>query len=1002
MGRIVVGSDNHLQGDMLNFLHDGALGSHSASELQANQAKSALYFGGVKDTVKAQIQQALGYSYGDLPFKYLGVPLSTKKITLLQWQPLTKKIVVKVSSWTAKKLSYAGRVQFVRSVIFGVQAYWAQLFIIPAKVMKAIQAYCRSYIWSGVNVITKRALISWEKICLPKVVGGINLINLKLWNKAAILKLCWNIEQKQDKLWIKWVHNYYIKGRNLKNLVVPAQASRMVRKMLGAKCNLHLMQHVPRTKTSVIKQAYLKVLGTFLKVDWRVIICRNLARPNAIFTTWLQQQDRLLTVDRLLKWHVQADPICIMYKQQDESRGHLFIECRFANALWLRLLRWLQHSQLHLATWDSMNHWVIRRSKGKRHQAQLWKLVYAKFVYVVWKERNARTFQKKECTVDTVARQIACICCLRATEPLRNILDRLALISESKNQQWSLWEQEALWKKRNADSQSEMAYSAQTLDISGDRQSGQDVRTQNVTACQAVANIVKSSLGPVGLDKFPFCSASALVESVESIYTKMLVDDIGDVTITNDGATILRMLEVEHPAAKVLVELAELQDREVGDGTTSVVIIAAELLKGANELVRHKIHPTSIISGYRLAMREACKYVEEKLAVKVDKLGKDSLINCAKTSMSSKLIADDSDFFANMVVEAVQAVKMTNVRGEIKYPIKGINLLKAHGKSAKDSYLMKGYALNTGRAAQGMPMSVAPARIACLDFNLQKTKMQMGVQVLVTDPRELERIRQRTSWLDQSSMLSFKPDYFVEAGAIAVRRVRKEDLRHVAKATGATVVSTFADMEGEETFEPSFLGHADEVVEERVADDDVIMVKGTKTTSSVSIILRGANDFMLDEMERALHDALCIVKRTLESTTVVAGGGAVEAALCVYLEYLATTLGSREQLAIAQFAESLLVIPKVLANNAAKDSSDLVSKLRSCHYLAQTKADKKHLSSMGLDLAKGAVRNNLEAGVIEPAMSKVKIIQFATEAAITILRIDDMIRLVKDESQNDE
>ncbi|KAL4290782.1 hypothetical protein GQ457_14G001550 [Hibiscus cannabinus] len=545
-----------------------------------------------------------------------------------------------------------------------------------------------------------------------------------------------------------------------------------------------------------------------------------------------------------------------------------------------------------------------------------------------------------------------------------------------------------------------MAIAAQAPDILGERQSGQDVRTQNVMACQAVANIVKSSLGPVGLDK-------------------MLVDDIGDVTITNDGATILKMLEVEHPAAKVLVELAELQDREVGDGTTSVVIVAAEFLKRANDLVRNKIHPTSIISGFRLAMREACKYVEEKLSVKVEKLGKDSLINCAKTSMSSKLIAGDSDFFANLVVEAVLAVKMTNARGEIRYPIKGINILKAHGKSARDSYLLNGYALNTGRAAQGMPLRVSPAKIACLDFNLQKTKMQLGVQVLVTDPRELEKIRQREADMTKERIekllkaganvvLTTKGiddmalKYFVEAGAIAVRRVRKEDMRHVAKATGATMVSTFADMEGEETFDSSLLGYADEVVEERIADDDVVMIKGTKSTSAVSLILRGANDYMLDEMDRALHDAISIVKRTLESNTVVAGGGAVEAALSVYLEYLATTLGSREQLAIAEFAEALLIIPKVLAVNAAKDATELVAKLRAYHHTAQTKADKKHFSSMGLDLLNGTVRNNLEAGVIEPAMSKVKIIQFATEAAITILRIDDMIKLIKDESQNEE
>ncbi|CAJ2677260.1 T-complex protein 1 subunit alpha [Trifolium pratense] len=544
-----------------------------------------------------------------------------------------------------------------------------------------------------------------------------------------------------------------------------------------------------------------------------------------------------------------------------------------------------------------------------------------------------------------------------------------------------------------------MALVNQTPDISGERQSGQDVRTQNVVACQAIANIVKTSLGPVGLDK-------------------MLVDDIGDVTITNDGATILMMLEVEHPAAKVLVELAALQDREVGDGTTSVVIVAAELLKRANDLVRNKIHPTSIISGYRLAMREACKYVDEKLAVKVEKLGKDSLVNCAKTSMSSKLIAGDSDFFANLVVDAVLAVKMTNARGEVRYPIKGINILKAHGKSARESFLMNGYALNTGRAAQGMPLRVSPAKIACLDFNLQKTKMQLGVQVLVSDPRELEKIRQREADMTKERIekllkaganviLTTKGiddmalKYFVEAGAIAVRRVRKEDMRHVAKATGATLVSTFADMEGEETFEPSFLGVADEVVEERIADDAVVMIKGTKTSGAVTLILRGANDYMLDEMDRALHDALSIVKRTLESNTVVAGGGAVESALSVYLEYLATTLGSREQLAIAEFAESLLIIPKVLAVNAAKDATELVAKLRAYHHKAQTMADKKDFANMGLDLAEGKIRNNLEAGVIEPAMSKVKIIQFATEAAITILRIDDMIKLVKDEGQEE-
>ncbi|KAG1666239.1 hypothetical protein FOA52_011541 [Chlamydomonas sp. UWO 241] len=530
------------------------------------------------------------------------------------------------------------------------------------------------------------------------------------------------------------------------------------------------------------------------------------------------------------------------------------------------------------------------------------------------------------------------------------------------------------------------------LQIAGDRQSGQDVRSSNVMAVSAIANIVKTSLGPVGLDK-------------------MLVDDVGEVTVTNDGATILKLLEIEHPAAKILVELAELQDAEVGDGTTSVVILAAELLKRANELVKNQIHPTNIISGYRLAMREACKFIEEHMSIKVEKLGKDALINCAKTAMSSKIVGSDEDFFSQLVVEAIQSVRMEDVlTGKFKYPVKAINVLKAHGKSARESCLLKGYALNLARAAQGMPKSVQNARIACLDMNLQKSRMMMGVQILVTDPKELERIRERefditkerimkmidaganviltTKGIDDMSL-----KYFVEANCIACRRVPKDDLKRIARATGAQVVVALADMEGNETFDPACLGTAEEVCEERVADDNMIMIKGSKFAKATTLLLRGANDYMLDEMDRALHDALCVIKRVLESGSVVAGGGAVEAALSVFLENFATSLGSREQLAIGEFANACLVLPKTLAVNAAKDATELIAALRAFHYKAQMSAGDKALAQMGLDLVEGKVRNNVEAGVLEPAMSKVKMIQFATEAAITILRIDDLIRL---------
>ena len=400
-------------------------------------------------------------------------------------------------------------------------------------------------------------------------------------------------------------------------------------------------------------------------------------------------------------------------------------------------------------------------------------------------------------------------------------------------------------------------------------------------------------------------------------------------------------------------------------------------------------------------------------------MDKDLLKKVAATSLSSKLIGPESEFFSDIIVNAMLGVKTTSVDGTLKYPVKNVNIEKIHGKSITESRLIDGYSIRAMRGAQGMPLTVKNAKIACLDMTLGKFRLQPGVSVLINNPENLEKVRQREMDITKErceklikaganvilctkGIDEFAIKYFVEANCIAVRRVEKSDLKRIANASGAKIIISFAEEDGEEKIDSSLLGECEEVSEEAVSDYEFIFFKKCKKTTSQTILLRGANEFMLDEVERSIHDALCAVKRVLESNSLVVGGGCVEVSTSIYLEHVARSLGSREQLAVSEFAEALNVIPKQLAINAAKDATDLLTKLRYVHDKAQKgkPEEAEKLKNIGLDLLNGKIRNNFNEGVFEPAMSKIKSLKFATEAAITILRIDDLIRIEPEKQQN--
>jgi thermosome len=503
---------------------------------------------------------------------------------------------------------------------------------------------------------------------------------------------------------------------------------------------------------------------------------------------------------------------------------------------------------------------------------------------------------------------------------------------------------------------------------------GRDARRANMLAAQIIAEVLKTTLGPRGMDK-------------------MLIDSLGDITITSDGATILDEIDVQHPAAKMMIEVAKTQDDEVGDGTTTAVIFAGELLKKAETLIDDNIHPSIIISGYQKASEKALETLN-KLAIDVDLDDRETLMKLSNTSMRSKAVSSARDHFSGLVIDAIKQI-IEERNGEIIADVDNVQIVKKEGKSLEETELVRGIIIDKEVVHSGMPKKIEQPKIALIDAAIEVEKTEFDAEIRIRSPdaikafldQEAEMLKKMVDRIvDSGAKVLFAQKgiddvaqhFLAKAGILVARRVKKSDMEKLAKATGAKIISNLSDLK------ESDMGTCEVVEEKKVGDDKMIFVEGCKDPKAVAIFIRAGLERMIDEAERALNDALFVISDVAELAKMVPGGGSIETELSKSVRSYATQVGGREQLAIEAFADALEVIPRTLAENAGLDILDTMVAIKAAH-------DKDDGFAMGVNVYDEGVVDMLEQGVVEPLVVKLQAVKSAVEVSSMILRIDDVV-----------